>query len=304
MRKKVIIITGPTAVGKTAAAIHVARHFQTEIISADSRQCFQEMSIGVARPSQVELQEIKHHFIASHSIHENMSAGIFEQYALRVADEIFQRTDVVVVAGGTGLYVKAFVEGMDEIPVVDSSIRIHLIQEYETNGKEWLQEELKQRDPLYFSQGSMQNPQRMLRALEVLIGTGKSIISFQQKNKKQRNFDIVSLSLDLPRETLYARINARVDQMMDMGLWEEAQMLYPQRGLNALQTVGYKEIFDCIDGKHSIDEAVMLIKRNTRHFAKRQCTWFTHQLPSQLFNAEEAKQIIQFLESKFTSDCK
>lgn len=301
MQKTVILITGPTAVGKTAIAVEVARYFQTEIISADSRQCFTELNIGVARPSKDELEAVPHHFIASHSIQENLSAAYFEQYALRLAEDIFKRKDVVVMAGGTGLYVKAFTEGLDEIPAVDPALRNRITAEFEMNGIEWLQGEIKRMDPVYASRGSMQNPQRMLRALEVVMGTGQSILSFQHKNKKQRPFRIISIRLDLPREELYERINNRVDQMMKMGLLEEITILYPYRHFNALQTVGYKELFEYIDDKQSLEQAVEHIKRNTRHFAKRQCTWFAHQLPSILFHPVDNQYLIRFLNSELTS---
>jgi tRNA dimethylallyltransferase len=302
MQKKVILITGPTAVGKTAAAIHIARHFQTEIISADSRQCFKELSIGVARPSVEELQQVPHHFVTSHHIDEAVSAAIFEKYAIGISHQIFRSKDVLVMAGGTGLYAKAFMEGLDDIPAIDADIRSRLLHEFELNGIDWLQDQLRQRDPLYSSQGSMHNPQRMLRALEVITGTGQSILSFQQKKIKLRDFDVVSISLELPREELYTRINARVDQMMATGLWEEVQELYPYRHLNALQTVGYKELFDYVDGKHTMQVAVELIKRNTRQFAKRQCTWFAHQLEAQLFHPEAFQSMLTYIESELTSD--
>jgi tRNA dimethylallyltransferase len=304
MQKTVILITGPTAIGKTAVAIEVARYFQTEIISSDSRQCYSELNIGVARPSNDELERVPHHFIASHSIRENLSAAYFEQYALQIADDIFRSKDVLVMAGGTGLYIKAFTEGLDDIPHVDPTLRNRIAAEYEMKGIEWLQGEIKRMDPSYASVGSLQNPQRMLRALEVVMGTGQSILYFQHKNKKYRPFKVISIRLDLPREELYTRINNRVDQMMKMGLLEEIKLLYPYRSLNALQTVGYKELFDYLDEKQSLELAVNYIKRNTRHFAKRQVTWFANQLSSVLFHPEEMQNLFIYLNSELSSNCK
>jgi tRNA dimethylallyltransferase len=271
---QMIIIGGPTAVGKTAAAIRLALEYNTEIISADSRQCYKEMKIGVARPSEEELATVPHHFIASHSIHENINAAAFEKYALDKAEGIFKKNQTVIVAGGTGLYIKALAEGMDEIPSIPPEIREGLIKDYNEKGIAWLQQGIELHDPLFFSSGEMQNPQRMMRALEVIKFTGKSIIEFRKGEKQDRNFSIKKIGLELPREILYERINARVDKMMEAGLLEEVRALYPFKHLNALQTVGYQELFDFLDGKHSLEKAVELIKRNTRHYAKRQMTWF------------------------------
>lgn len=274
MNKTCIIISGPTAVGKTSAAIQVARHFGTEIISADSRQCYKELNIGVARPSAEELASVKHHFINSHSIHEEVHAAGFEQYALQAADTIFQHHDIAVMTGGTGLYIKAFCEGIDEIPPVLPGIREQIIEEFERSGLAWLQQQVKKLDPLYYSTGEIQNPQRLMRALEVVQSTGKSIRSFQQGKKIQRPFRIIKTALELPKEELHHNINHRVDQMMEKGLLEEVKSLWPWRHLNALQTVGYAELFNYLDGKYTLDEAVELIRKNTRHYAKRQMTWF------------------------------
>jgi tRNA dimethylallyltransferase len=302
MQKTIILITGPTAVGKTAAAVELARYFQTEIISADSRQCYRELNIGVARPTVQELKVVPHHFIASHSIHDNISAAFFESYALHLAADVFCHRDVLVVAGGTGLYVKALIEGLDDIPAIDPSIRAGIIESYQTLGIGWLQRELADRDSQYTSGGSMQNPQRMLRALEVVLGTGQSILSFQQKNKKERPFKVISVQLDMPRAALYARINLRVDQMIGSGLEQEVRALYPFRNLNALQTVGYREIFDYIEEKYDLETAVEIIKRNTRHFAKRQTTWFSHQLTAKIFHPEDIQGMLLYLTSELASN--
>lgn len=272
--KYCIIIVGPTAVGKTALAIQVAKHFSTQIISADSRQCFKELNIGVAKPSTEELQLVKHHFISSHSIHEDVNAAVFEQYALEKIEAIFKENDVAVMVGGTGLYVKAFCEGMDEVPAIDASVRQMIIDKYNTYGIEWLTEQIKQNDKDFFVSGEMQNPQRMMRALEVKLSTGKSIFSFQKQTKKQRPFKIIKIGLELPREELIERINHRADIMMKDGLLDEVRALQPYKKMNALQTVGYKEIFDYLDGTSTFDGAVEAIKINTRQYAKRQMTWF------------------------------
>ncbi|MES2431221.1 MAG: tRNA (adenosine(37)-N6)-dimethylallyltransferase MiaA [Bacteroidota bacterium] len=272
--KTCIVIVGPTAVGKTAFAIEVAKHFSTQIISADSRQCFKELNIGVARPSEEELAAVHHYFIASHSIHDTVNAATFEKYALEKLDIIFSENDVAVMVGGTGLYVKAFCEGIDEIPEIDPAIRENIINDYNTNGIEWLHGQLKKNDPLFAEKGEMQNPQRMMRALEVKMSTGKSIVEYQSKNKLQRDFNIIKIGLEMPRAELYDRINRRVDIMVENGLLDEVKQLLPYEKLNALQTVGYRELFQYLDGEISLDKAIDLIKQNSRNYAKRQMTWF------------------------------
>lgn len=272
--KTCIVIAGPTASGKTAVAIDIARHFKTAIISADSRQCFREMNTGVAKPSPAELQQVHHYFINSHSIHDEVNAAVFEQYALHAANEVFQQHDHVVLAGGTGLYIRAFCEGLDDMPPVSPGIRQQIIEQYEQQGLAWLQQQVQQQDPLYYATGEMQNPQRLIRALEVLQATGRSIRSYQQGKKTTRDFRIIKLGLDLPKPELHDRINARVDAMIEQGLVQEVRELSPYRHLNALQTVGYSEIFDYLDGQCSLDEAIDRIKTNTRQYAKRQLTWF------------------------------
>ena len=274
MNKTCLIIAGPTAVGKTAMAIQLAQQFSTQIISADSRQCYKELNIGVAKPSAAELATVQHYFINSHTISQNVTAADFEEYALQSADTIFLKNDKAILVGGTGLYIKAFAEGLDEIPGIEESLRTSIVTDYNNGGIQWLQEQVKKQDPDYFIHGEMQNPQRMMRALEVKISTGKSIRSFQSKLKKQRNFNCIKIGLELPREMLYNRINLRVDKMMENGLLAEAESLLPGKHLNALQTVGYRELFDYFDKKISLENAVELIKQNSRHYAKRQMTWF------------------------------
>lgn len=274
MSKTCIIISGPTAVGKTALAIQLAKHFGTDIISADSRQCFRELNIGVAKPSPHELEEVKHYFINSHSIHEEVNAASFESYALAAVSEIFHKKDVAVMVGGTGLYIRSFVNGIDPVSETDPIIRAQIIRDYETKGLEWLQQQLQAHDPLFYSKGEMQNPQRMMRALEVKRSTGKSIFEFHTKPRQQRDFKIIPIGLDIPREQLYRRINQRVDMMMETGLLSEVESLLPYKSLNALQTVGYRELFEYFTGSISLADAVEKIKTNTRHYAKRQLTWF------------------------------
>lgn len=285
--KTVIVIAGPTAVGKTAVAIEIAKFHNTEIISADSRQCYKELNIGVARPSPEELQQVKHHFIASvpitigeshpiaiGSIQEEVTAAVFEQYALQKADELFDKYDQVVLVGGTGLYIKAFCEGLDIIPAVSKEIRAGIINQFMEKGITWLQEEVRQKDPEFYKTGEIRNPHRLMRALEVVEATGKSILSFRKGEKAMRNFNIVKFGIELPKEELHERIHRRVDQMIEAGLVDEVKSLIPYRHLNALQTVGYKEIFDYLDKKISLAEAIEQIKTNTRQYAKRQLTWF------------------------------
>jgi tRNA dimethylallyltransferase len=291
-RKTVIIIAGPTAVGKTSAAILLAKHFHAEIISADSRQCFKELNIGVARPPDKELKEVPHHFIASHSINENINAAFFEQYALQKADELFQKHDIVVMVGGTGLYIKAFCEGLDEIPGVDESTRKKIIKNYEAKGLQWLQDEIKQKDPQFFSVGEIQNPQRMMRALEVVESTGQSILSFRKSKKTGRPFGIIKIGLELPKEELHININSRVDKMLHDGLVEEVSSLKGYRDVNALQTVGYSEIFEHLDGRISLATAIEEIKKNTRQYARRQLTWFKKDKEINWVDAKQTGEIV------------
>ena len=290
--KTCVIIAGPTAVGKTAVAIEIARHFNTEIISADSRQCFTEMTIGVAKPSPFELQQVHHYFINSHSIHDDVNAAVFEQYALQAADKILQQHDVAVVTGGTGLYIKAFCEGSDDMPPVSIAIRQAITTQYEQQGLAWLQQQVQEADPLFYATGEIQNPQRLIRALEVKQATGVSIRTFQQGKKATRPFQIIKLGLELPKPELHARINARVDSMMEQGLLKEVEGLVDCRSLNALQTVGYSELFDYLDGNTSLQHAIDRIQINTRHYAKRQMTWFKKDAGMQWYSPDAVNELI------------
>ncbi|MFN5814343.1 MAG: tRNA (adenosine(37)-N6)-dimethylallyltransferase [Bacteroidota bacterium] len=311
--KQCIIVAGPTAIGKTAEAIRLAKLYNTYIISADSRQCYRELRIGVARPTENELKEVKHYFIANHSITENISAATFAKEASTYLDEIFEDHDVAIVCGGTGLYIKALVEGLDDIPLIPDEIRVETIRLYKEKGIHALRNKLLDLDPSFAGRGDIHNPQRMMRALEVVLFLGKSIFDFHQKrgkgggrreagagrrderrgtrdeeeykdnnDNKDNNYNNYNNStitftyriIDLPRELLYERINQRVDKMIEDGLEEEARSLMEYKDLPALQTVGYKEFFDYFDGKYTREEAIEKIKQHTRNYAKRQVTWF------------------------------
>jgi tRNA dimethylallyltransferase len=306
-QKTVIIICGPTAVGKTSVAILLAKHFHSEIISADSRQCFKELKIGVARPSDEELKEVPHHFIASHPIAigssiENINAAFFEKYALQIVNELFKNHDIVIMVGGTGLYIKAFCEGLDKIPATDESVRKRIIAGYESNGLEWLQDEVRKKDPAFYNTGEIQNPQRMMRALEVIESTGQSILSFRGNKKIKRDFRIIKIGLELPKEELHTNINLRVDKMINDGLVEEVRSLQGYRDVNALQTVGYSEIFEHLDEKMSLEAAIEEIKRNTRQYAKRQLTWFKKDKEIHWINARQKSEIVSMAQKLVQGD--
>jgi len=272
--KKLIVIVGPTAVGKTSVAIQLAQRLNTEIVSADSRQIFRELEIGTAKPAIQELAVVKHHFINTKSIAEDYDAGQFGREALELINNLFKEFDNVIMCGGSGLYVKAVTEGFDDMPEIAEGVREKIIEEYETKGLLWLQQQVEASDPDYFSVVDQKNPQRLIRALEVNYSTGQTFDKLRKKNKLTHPFDIVKIGLELDREQLYVRIDARMDAMIEAGLFDEAKSFYPQRELNALQTVGYQEIFDFLDGLYDREEAIRLLKRNSRRYAKRQMTWF------------------------------
>ncbi|SNZ00679.1 tRNA (adenosine(37)-N6)-dimethylallyltransferase MiaA [Flagellimonas pacifica] len=274
MSSKILIaVVGPTAIGKTKLGIDLAKHFQTEIISADSRQFFKEMNIGTAVPSTEELNTVTHHFIQHKSISEPYSVGDFEKDAIELLDILFQKQDVVVMVGGSGLYVDAVVHGLDEFPKVDSKLRESLNQKFKEEGLSYLQEELRSRDLEYYNIVDIENPHRLIRALEVCIATNQPFSSFLNQKKKERTFNTLYIGIEADREVIYDRINLRVDLMMEADLLEEAKKLYPHRNLNALQTVGYRELFEYLEGNFTLDFAISEIKKNTRRFAKRQLTW-------------------------------
>lgn len=297
-QKFIIQIAGPTAVGKTALAIGLAKKFNTEIISYDSRQCYKELTIGVARPSAEELATVPHHFIASHSIHDSLNVAGYENYALQKVQELFEKHSVVVMAGGTGLYWNAFANGIDFIPEVDPSLRAEINATYEERGIDWLANTLCEKDPAFAAVGEMKNPQRMLRALEVVAATGKSILTFRKQEKQVRDFQVISIGLELPRQELVARINLRVDQMMQEGLLEEVKSLQPFASLNALQTVGYAELFAYLHNELSLEEAIEKIKSNTRQYAKRQMTWFKRDNSTTWFAPSQQTEIIKLVEAQ------
>ncbi len=286
----IIIICGPTAVGKTAFAIKFAKALQTEIISVDSRQCYKEVNIGVAKPSDEELGEVRHWFINSHSIHKEVNAGVFEKYALDAAAKIFESHATAVMVGGTGLYIKTFCEGMDDVPPVDLITRQKVIAVYEEKGLGFLQKQIAEKDSEFWEIAEQQNPQRLMRALEVFLSTGKSITTFRRGDKKERPFNIIKIGLELPRSQLNQQINHRVDKMMEEGLLSEVSGLYAYKSLNALQTVGYRELFDYLENKHLIKEAVEKIKINTRHYAKRQMTWFKKDAAIRWYKANDLSE--------------
>ncbi|MGO3182235.1 MAG: tRNA (adenosine(37)-N6)-dimethylallyltransferase MiaA [Aequorivita sp.] len=269
-----ICVVGPTAIGKTALAIKLADFFSTEIISADSRQFYKEMTIGTAVPSKEELKAAQHHFIQNISIYDEYSVGDFERDALITLDNIFKDNPVAIMVGGSGLYVDAVVKGLDKFPEVSSDVRKQLNAELAENGIEALQEELKVKDPSYYEKVDIHNPHRLIRALEICRGSGKPYSSFLKRESARRNFETIFIGLTAERETIYSRINKRVDQMIVNGLLEEAESLYPHKELNALQTVGYRELFQYFDEKLTKEEAISEIKKNTRRFSKRQNTWF------------------------------
>lgn len=279
-------------------AIRVAEYFQTAIISADSRQCYRELNIGVARPSEAELATVPHYFIASHSVQDNFSAVDFAAYASNQLKQLFQQHKVVVMAGGTGLYIKALCEGLDEIPPVPQNIRDAITQRYAREGIVWLQQEIAQRDPAFWAIAEQQNPRRLQRALEVLEATGQSIISFQKGSQAAHDFNIVYIGIELPIEVLYERINQRVDAMIQAGLLQEVQAVQLYANLPALQTVGYTELFDYLEGKWTLDFAVEKIKQHTRNYAKRQMTWFKKDEKYKWFSPDGVEAVLAYLSEK------
>lgn len=296
MKKNLIVIAGPTAVGKTALSIELAKFYNCPVISADSRQFYKEMSIGTAKPTVEEMQDIPHYFINNISIHDIYNVGQFEREAIELIESLFKTNDYLILVGGSGLYINAILNGVDEFEEIPAHIREQLIKDYEEKGITYLQKELKLKDEVYYNQVDLNNPQRIMRALEVCIHTQKPYSSFRTKEKKQRSFNTINILINTEREALYSRINKRVDIMMQNGLLEEVKGLYPFKHLNALNTVGYKELFDFIDGKYTLEEAVNLIKQNSRRYAKRQLTWFNHQGEFETFEPTELEKIKAYLD--------
>ena len=294
-----INIVGPTAIGKTALAIKLAHHFGTEIISSDSRQFFKEMSIGTAVPSEEELSEAVHHFIQYKSIFESYSVGDFERDTIKFLENFYKKNSIIIMVGGSGLYSNAVLYGLDEFPDISQQIREDLNSEYKNKGIEFLQKKLQQPDPQHYENVDIYNPQRIIRALEVCIGTGKAYSSFLNKKKKDRFFSFIQIGLIAEREAMYNRINLRVEKMLENGLFKEVQSLYKYKTLNALQTVGYREFFDFLDSKINFNQAIELTKMNTRRFAKRQLTWYNKQTDIQWFDYKtNLTEIVNYINSK------
>jgi tRNA dimethylallyltransferase len=273
-QKKLIVLVGPTAIGKTALSIVLAQYFNCEIVSCDSRQFFKEMQIGTAVPTTTELSAVQHHFIQNKSIFDQYTVGDFEKEAIHTLDELYQNNDFAILVGGSGLYVDAVIKGFDEFPEIKTSVRAAVTFNYEQFGIGYLQTELQKLDPKYFEVVAKENPQRMMRALEVCIGTGKPYSTFLNQKKNSRNFTPIFIGLEAERSVIYDRINQRVDCMIEEGLLEEVEKLVSFKNLNALQTVGYRELFRYVEGEISLEFAIDEIKKNTRRFAKRQLTWF------------------------------
>ncbi len=294
--KNLIVILGPTAVGKTAFAIETARHFGSEIISADSRQIYCELKVGVARPSDQELSSVPHHLIGHVSIHDDYSAGMFERDALQICNLLFQKHDHVVCVGGSMLYVDALIKGLDDLPG-DKQIKEKLIRQHQEEGLEALQSQLKELDPEYYASVDLKNPHRIIRALEVCLVSGSKYSSLRNAPQRERPFRIIPFGLTAQRNWLYSRINQRVDLMISEGLEDEAKSVYPFRNLNALNTVGYKEMFEYFDGKYSLKEAIEKIKQHSRNFAKRQLTWWRRDDAIQWLAADTKGNKVGFVES-------
>lgn len=291
-----MVIAGPTGIGKTALAIKLADYFGCEIISADSRQFYRELSVGTAKPTAGELQMVKHHFINSLGIKESYSAGKFEKEVIALLESKFKENRIMIMCGGSGLFIDAVCNGFDETGFMDEKIRNELVETLETNGIEFLQQELEKKDPVYFKEVDLNNPQRLLRALEVIALSGKPFSELRQKTKKERAFTVIKILINAPREEIYKRINLRVDKMMESGLEEEARQLLPHKNLNALNTVGYKELFRYFENQISREEAINQIKTNTRRYAKRQLTWFKNDSEYTEFGPDDFDKIKAFVE--------
>ena len=297
--KTLIVITGPTAVGKTALCLDIAQHFGIPIINADSRQIYKELKIGTASPTSEQLQLVPHYFVGSLSLTDYYSASLFEQQVLEILSRQFRSHDFALMAGGSMMYIDAVCDGIDDIPTVDDQTRETLKRRLAQEGLEALVEQLKELDPEYYEIVDRQNPRRVVHGLEICLMTGKTYTSFRKREKKERPFRIVKIGLNRPREELYDRINQRVDQMMQQGLLEEAKALYPMRQMNALNTVGYKELFDYLDGRWPLEEAVERIKGNTRRYARKQLTWYKKDPQIRWFHPDEKEQIIGYISQDY-----
>jgi len=297
MQKTLLVIAGPTAVGKTAFCVRLAQQLRTDVVSADSRQLYRELNIGTAKPTPAEMQGVPHHFVDSHSVEQLVGAGHYEREALAVLETLFREKDVVILAGGTGLYINAVCFGLDDIPAVDPALREQLMHRLATDGLAGLQQQLRRLDPDYVASADLQNAQRVVRALEVTLHTGRPFSSFRRHQPAPRPFRSVFVALDRPRDELYARIDRRLDDMLARGLVDEVRSLVPYRHLNALQTVGYKEVFGYFDGDYDYPTMVELLKRNSRRYAKRQLTWFRHQGNYHWVGAEDVAEVLNLVKS-------
>lgn len=302
MQKYLVVLTGPTGIGKSSTAVSLAQHFNTIIISSDSRQIFKEMRIGTAVPNQIELATVKHHFIHSHSIFENFNASKFEGEALNIINSAFTGNNIVLLVGGSMLYIDAVCNGIDIMPDADPEIRETLKEKFENEGLESLRLQLKMLDPEYYKSVDLKNPNRIIHALEICMMTGKPFSGFRTNNKRIRPFSIIKIGLDCDRNDLHKKINSRVDQMILSGLETEARDLYKFKYLNALNTVGYRELFEFFDGRSTREEAIELIKRNTRRYARKQLTWFRNDPEMNWFEPGQTNQIINFIENKLNGE--
>ena len=293
--KTLVVITGPTAVGKTALCLDIARHFDIPIVNADSRQIYRDMRIGTAAPTGEQLRQVRHYFVGTLALEEYYSASMYEQQTIALLEELFEQSDYALMAGGSMMYIDAVCNGIDDIPTVDAETRALMKQRLAEEGLDALCEELKRLDPEHYAIVDKKNPRRVVHALEIYHMTGGTYTALRKAERKRRPFRIIKVGLNLPREELYERINARVDQMMSDGLLEEARHLYPMRHLNALNTVGYKELFAYIDGKWTLDEAVERIKGNTRRYARKQLTWFKKDTDMKWFSPNDKRQIINYI---------
>lgn len=300
MPKTLVVITGPTGIGKTEVSIKVARHFNTEIVSADSRQIFKELNIGTAVPSKEELAAVPHHFIQSHSVEESYNASRYETEALKLIDELFKKSDILLLVGGSMLYIDAICKGIDIMPDADQEIRASLKKQLAQEGLKSLRLQLKKLDPEYYKKVDLKNPNRIIHALEISIQTGKPYSSFRSNTAKKRPFKIVKIALNCDRQVLHKRINLRVDKMMEAGLEKEARSVYHKKHMNSLNTVGYQELFAYFDGDISREKAIELIKRNSRRYARKQITWFRRDETVKWFEPNESDKIIEWLESQIS----
>lgn len=293
--KTLIVVLGPTAIGKTSLSIDLAKHYNTDIISADSRQFYKELLIGAAPPSEEELDEVQHHFVQHLSVTEDYNVGQFEEDAIQKLEDLFTEKDKVILVGGSGLYIDSICKGFDKMPDISAYIREKVIEMYQEKGVEFLQKEVKEKDPVFYNEVDKNNPQRLMRALEVIYSTNKTFSSFRKGTNKKRNFKIIKIGLHTDRKILYNRINSRVELMINNGLLKEVESLIPYKNKNSLKTVGYKELFQYFEGIYTLTEAVEKIKQNTRRFAKRQITWFKKDSKINYFSPEDTQEIIDFI---------